>query len=210
MVDYGITRGGTITGPVTIRAAAPAGALLHVINTSAAPTDHSVILEAAASGDRIFGILATGDTQDRFNMRATGLMNWGPGNGAVDVNLFRSGAANLETQDYLVMPNGQSNADFAAYGGAAKSLAAGTAGGGVSVAEGANARSGTLVLTGATPVVVANTSITATTRIQLTHNVPGGTPAFAWVSARSAGVSFTVTGTAGDTSTLAYFLVEPF
>ena len=126
-----------------------------------------------------------------------------------DVNLYRDGANNLRTDDHFHMPTGQSDGDFNGFAGDAKALAAGTAGGGLAVKEGSNARSGTLVLTGATPVVVANSSVTATTRIQLTTNVPGGTPAHFWVSARSAGVSFSVTGTAGDTSTLAYLLVEP-
>lgn len=126
-----------------------------------------------------------------------------------DVNLYRQSADVLQTDDYFVMPNGQANGDFTSFGGDAKALTAGTAGGGLAIKEGTNARSGTLVLTGATPVVVNNSSITATTRIYLTANAPGGTPGHFWVSARSAGTSFSVTGTAGDTSTLAYFLVEP-
>lgn len=84
-----------------------------------------------------------------------------------------------------------------------------TAGKGLQVKEGSNATLGTLTLTGATPVVVATTAVAATSRIFLTHNTPGGTPAFAWVSARSAGVSFSVTGTAGDTSTLAWLIINP-
>lgn len=83
------------------------------------------------------------------------------------------------------------------------------AGKGLKIKEGSNARMGTLTLNGATPVVVSNTSVTANTRIFLTHNTPGGTPAFCWVSARSASTSFSVTGTASDTSTVAYVLVEP-
>lgn len=127
-----------------------------------------------------------------------------------DVSIYRQAADVLRSDDYTVLSNGgQSNADWYAYTGNAKALVAGTAGGGLAIAEGANARSGRLVLNGATPVVVPNTSVTADTEIQLTHNIPGGTPAFAWVSARNPGVSFTVTGTAGDTSTVAFFLVEP-
>lgn len=123
-------------------------------------------------------------------------------------NLYDA-AGNLQTDDYFVMPNGQASGDFTAYGGDAKALAAGTAGGGLAVKEGANARMGTLTLNGATPVVTANTSITATTRIFLTAQTAGGTPGHFWVSARAAGTSFSVTGTAGDTSTVAYLLVEP-
>lgn len=84
-----------------------------------------------------------------------------------------------------------------------------TIGKGLQVKTGSNARFGTLTLNGATPVVVSNTSVTADTGIFLTTKTAGGTPAFYWVSARSAGVSFSVTGTAGDTSVLNWFLVEP-
>ena len=86
---------------------------------------------------------------------------------------------------------------------------AGTAGKGLQVKEGTNARMGVLTLNGATPVVVSNTSVTANTRIFLTANASGGTPAHFWVSARSAGASFSVTGTAGDTSVVAWLLIEP-
>lgn len=88
-------------------------------------------------------------------------------------------------------------------------LIAATAGKGLQVKEGSNATMGTLTLNGATPVVVSTTAVTATSRIFLTHNAPGGTPAFAWVSARSAGASFSVTGTALDTSTVAWLIVNP-
>lgn len=84
-----------------------------------------------------------------------------------------------------------------------------SAGGGLRVKEGSNATMGTLALNGATPVVVATSAVKANSRIFLTHNTPGGTPAFAWVSARSAGVSFSVTGTALDTSTVAWLIINP-
>lgn len=80
---------------------------------------------------------------------------------------------------------------------------------GLRVAEGANAKQGTAVLV-AGSVVVANTSVTANSRIFLTSNVPGGTPGFVRVSARTAGTSFTITSSSGtDTSTIAYQIFEP-
>lgn len=85
----------------------------------------------------------------------------------------------------------------------------GTAGNGLQVEEGVNATMGTLVLTGATPVTVNTTAVTATSRIFLTHNVVGGTPAFCWVSGRVAATSFAVTGVALDTSTIAWLIVNP-
>lgn len=92
----------------------------------------------------------------------------------------------------------------------AGSLDISTAGAGLKVAEGSNAKQGTLTLNGTTAVVVANTSVTANSRIFLTIQVPGGTVGSAYVSARTAGTSFSVKSTTvGDTSTCAYFITEP-
>lgn len=83
-----------------------------------------------------------------------------------------------------------------------------TVGNGLYIKEGANATMGTLTLNGTTGVVVSTTKVTANSRIFLTHNVTGGTPGFCYVDTRSAGTSFTVKGTAGDTSTVAWLIVE--
>ena len=68
---------------------------------------------------------------------------------------------------------------------------------------------GTVVLNGTTAVVVPATAVTANSRIFLTIQSPAGTPGSPYVSARSAGVSFSVKSTAGDTSTCAWFILEP-
>ena len=102
----------------------------------------------------------------------------------------------------------------AATGGISKVLNNGhlditTAGAGLQVAEGANAKQGTAVLVAGT-VTVANTSVTANSRIFLTCQIPGGTPGFLRISARTAGVSFTIlSSNAADTSTVAYEIFEP-
>ncbi len=89
-------------------------------------------------------------------------------------------------------------------------LIANTAGKGLKVKEGSNARMGTLTLTGATPVVVATTAVSATSRIFMTVQDPnGGTPAFCYVTSRIAATSFTVQGVALDTSIVAWLIVEP-
>ncbi len=115
-----------------------------------------------------------------------------------------------KSSEYFEMDQGgQSTADFIAFAGDAKALSCGSAGGGLAVKEGANARSGAAVLVAGT-VVVPNTSVTATTRIQLTSQVDGGTPGFQRVSARTPGTSFTIlSSNVADTSTVAWFLVEP-
>lgn len=164
------------------------GNAITVGNQAPGGTGGTVFIAQAAASNAL-AIEVPGDTLNRFVVRGSGNVEWGSGSATRDVTLART-AANLLTL---------TTAD----------LAIGTAGRGLQVKEGANARMGTLVLTGATPVVVANTSVTANTRIFLTANAPGGTPGHFWVSARSAGTSFSVTGTAGDTSTVAYLLVEP-
>jgi hypothetical protein len=81
---------------------------------------------------------------------------------------------------------------------------------GLAVAEGSNAKQGiTGAMTGGT-ITVANTSVTASSRIFLTAQNTGGTAGALRVSARSAGVSFTITSSSGsDTSTVAYQIFEP-
>lgn len=82
------------------------------------------------------------------------------------------------------------------------------AGHGLQVAEGTNAKQGTATLTAGT-VTVSNASVTATSRIFLTTQTPGGTVGSPYVSARTAGTSFTITSTsATDTSTVAYEIFE--
>jgi hypothetical protein len=91
----------------------------------------------------------------------------------------------------------------------AGNVAVGTAGSGLRVKEGSNAKQGTATLT-AGSAVVSNTSVTASSRIFLTSNADGGTPGWLRVSARSAGTSFTITSSSGtDTSTVAYEIFEP-
>jgi hypothetical protein len=167
-------------------------------------------LSADTTTTDVFAIFVTGDTTDRFRSDATGKFRWGPGNAARDTNLYRSNVGELRTDTFFIAGGGaQSNAEFTAYTGASKALIAGTAGGGLAVAEGSNARMGRATLVGGT-VVVANTSVTANTEIFLTCNTSAGTPGFLRVSARTPGTSFTILSSSGtDTSVVSYLLVEP-
>ncbi len=84
-----------------------------------------------------------------------------------------------------------------------------TAGKGLRVAEGTNAKQGTATLVAGT-VTVANTSVTANSRIFLTAQNNSGTVGSVSVSARTAGTSFTIKSTsAADTSLVAYEIFEP-
>jgi hypothetical protein len=59
-------------------------------------------------------------------------------------------------------------------------------------------------------VVVANTTVTATSNIYVTSQVDGGAPGFLRVSTRTAGTSFTITSSSGtDTSTVAWLMIDP-
>lgn len=78
-----------------------------------------------------------------------------------------------------------------------------------SVPTGTNKRIGVLTLNGATPVTVPNTLVTANSAIFLTEKTIAGTRGDRWVSGRSVGVNFSVTGTASDTSVLNWMIVEP-
>jgi hypothetical protein len=110
---------------------------------------------------------------------------------------------------FEIVNGGQCDTDFTFFAGDSKAVTIGSAGGGLAIKQGSNARSGRSVLAGGT-VVVANTSVTATTDIQLTSQVDGGTPGWLRVSARTVGTSFTILSSSGtDTSTVAWLMVEP-
>lgn len=85
-----------------------------------------------------------------------------------------------------------------------------SAGAGLKVAEGSNAKQGTFTLTGGgTTQAIPNTSVTANSRIFLGEQVAGGTPGLIGVASRIAGTSFTVSCVTTDTSTYAYEIFEP-
>lgn len=140
-----------------------------------------------------------GGTGALFNVTSAGVIGLGSGTGAVDTTLTRTAAGALNT-----------NGTFTVGSNNAKGLNLNTIGGGISIKEGTNARMGIAPLNGTTAVTIANTSVTAGTRVFLTINNPGGTVGSPYVSGRVAGTSFDVKSTtAGDTSTVAWMLVEP-
>lgn len=141
--------------------------------------------------DAIFasaGLIAGGGTTPYWAVSNTGVITFGDGTAARDTNLYRSAASVLATDD-----------DFAIN----------VAGKALKIKEGSNATMGTATCNGATPVTVSTTAVTANSRIFITINTVGGTPALVWVSSRSAGVSFAITSVAGNTSVVAWLIVEP-
>lgn len=79
----------------------------------------------------------------------------------------------------------------------------------ISLLDGSNKRMGQATLVGGT-ISVANTSVTASTRIFLSHANTSGTLGHLYISARVAGTSFDITSSSGtDTSTVNWLLIEP-
>lgn len=80
---------------------------------------------------------------------------------------------------------------------------------GPEITEGSNAAMGTATLVAGT-VTVSNTLVTANSRVFLTGQNAGTAQGSLYISARSAGVSFTITSTnASDDRSVAYMIVEP-
>ena len=91
----------------------------------------------------------------------------------------------------------------------AKDLISDIAGGGIKIKEGSNARMGVATLVAGT-VTVANTSVTAATRIFVTNGGINGTAGFLGISTTVPGTSFTITSSsATDTSKVNWLLIEP-
>lgn len=141
----------------------------------------------------VFGARTTGDANNRIEMDADGALRMGAGVIAPAVSVSAFGNQLLTSGDI----NCQGNLDIS------------TTARGLRVAEGTNAKQGIATLVAGT-VTVANTSVTANSRIILTTQTPGGTAGFLVVSARVAGTSFTIlSSNAADTSVVAYEIFEP-
>src|SRR5262249_39141703 len=88
-------------------------------------------------------------------------------------------------------------------------LTLGTVGNEFSIKEGTNASMGAATLALGT-VTVNTTAVTANSRIFLTIQSAAGVIGTPYISARTAGTSFTITSTSAlDTSKIAWLIVEP-
>lgn len=159
------------------------------------PAQISVPLDLTATGTSpVFGAATTGDAVNRVELDADGGIRFGSGAAPVDTLFNRTAANTLHVAGTL---QASGNLDVT------------SAGSGLKVAEGANAKQGTFTLTGVTSQAVPNTSVTANSRIFLCEQVAGGTPGLIGVASRIPGTSFTVSCVATDTSTYAYEIFEP-
>ncbi|MET9816507.1 glycosyl hydrolase family 28-related protein [Streptomyces sp. NPDC006355] len=116
-------------------------------------------------------------------------------------------SGNLNVGGYLAAASGQSGGVWNIWDATAKALNLGSAGGGVAIAEGGNARMGVATLAAGT-VTVANTSVTANTRVAPFRQAAGGTLGHLSVT-KNPGVGFTITSSSNaDTSVVAWVLFE--
>lgn len=184
-----VTGKSTFSDQITINSGDGAGALFiaQFIGTNRNPG--TITQQESASGNGAYGLFVTGDSVPRFTWMATGAISWGSGSATQDVTLGRSGAGVLSVT--------------------LGSFSVTTAGQGLRVKEGSNAKQGTATLSAGT-VTVSNTSVTSSSRIFVGTATPGGTVGAPFVSSVTAGTGFTIKSTSStDTSVVAYEIFEP-
>lgn len=173
--------GGQYNYPTTVRFSNLTTAITATANIASQPS---------ASGNTVLStnVNAT-DAFDRYRLTADGQVVIGPGTAARDTTYGRTAANQfgLTTTDLAVV----------------------TAGRGIKIAEGTNAKMGITGAMTAGTITVATTAVNANSRIFLTAQNTGGTPGALRVSTITAGTSFVITSTsASDTSTVAWFIVD--
>jgi hypothetical protein len=148
---------------------------------------------------QVNGIVSIGASSDEFQLRSLA--------GYAKIQSYGGRVLSLNEEGNNVAIGGNSASyKLDVQGG---DIATTTVGKGFRVKEGTNAKMGTATLSAGT-VTVSTTAVTANSRIFLTAQNTGGTPGALRVSARSSGTSFTITSTSNtDTSTVAWFIVEP-
>lgn len=132
--------------------------------------------------------------------------------GGTIVNMMSANAQDLE---YLFFKNGEAGkvgvrtaAPTEALG-VNGNIALETAGNGLEIKEGTNARMGTVALASGIGTV-STTTITATSRVMLTAQDGTVNAGAVWVSGRTAGTSFVISSTDGaDARTVAWVILEP-
>lgn len=87
----------------TVTGANSGGKLLAVTNTTSSPTNSNILVTANAAGDASYGVAVNGDTNNRWFADSNGLMQWGPGNAAVDTVAGRAGGGVWYTSKNLLV-----------------------------------------------------------------------------------------------------------
>ncbi len=184
-----VTGKSTFDDEITISSADSSGALFifQTVPTSANPG--TISHSESAAGNGAYGVFVNGDGHARMVWDSNGKFRWGPGSAGLDVSLERTATGILSVS--------------------AGSFSVTTAGQGLRVKEGSNAKQGVATLAAGT-VTVANTSVTASSRIFVGTATPGGTVGAPFVSSVTPGTGFTIKSTSStDTSVVAYQIFEP-
>lgn len=180
-------------------------------------------ISSSGVGVSIQGLVGqTGMGFEYKNSNGTSLLRFDPtsngSSGMLFANYMNSGGLNVNTitaqsvgVNITITPNVGFNLTVAGPQSVTGHLSISTAGSGLKIAEGTNARMGVSTLSAGT-ITVSNTSVTATTRIFLTTQSLGTVtaPKAIAVTARTASTSFTITSEdVTDTSVIAWALFDP-
>jgi hypothetical protein len=197
----------TRTGSITVTLpAAPGDNSAVIVKMIAVAASNTVTV--AASGTDVFDV-AGGTTTRTLSMLNQGLvLQYGAAAGIWYVQADDLPLADLDAR-YFSAAGGNVGGSVTVLSG---EVDVATPGLGLAVAEGdgSHAKQGAVVLTTGGTTVVANSAVTASSRIFLTSQADGGAPGWLRVSARTPGTSFTITSSSStDTSTVAYEIYEP-
>lgn len=153
-----------------------------------------LILQVPAGANPVFGAQAIGDVNSRAELNADSSLVFGDGVNPPDTAIKRVSPGTVQFPGQV---NVFGSVDIAATGA------------GLRVKAAANCKMGTGVLVAGT-VTIANTSVTATSKIFLTDTSNGANLGVLSVGAINAGVSFVVNSSQGlDTGSFNYLIVEP-
>lgn len=150
-----------------------------------------VAIQPFAAGNNCLALNVQGnDANDRFRLTGDGAINIGPGNAARDTQWGRQGVANIGTTNSDITIN--------------------LAGKTLMVKSGANAKAGTVTANGTTAVTVTTTAITANSVVVFGLKTAAGTAATQapYMSAVTAGTSFQIKSSAGDTSVYNWVILD--
>lgn len=207
-----ITGGLAVTGPASVTAVEPSGGLasLTVENLNTGFFLHVFDCFAPNLTDNEAAQFHVGKQGSSFNNAEFSYVYHNPGPSIFNMAMQGKGFILSYDDNGKVYTGNVSNVLDDGSGNASVSgnFDVATAGKGLQVKEGSNAKQGTATLSAGT-VIVSNTSVTASSRIFLTAQDNNSTGALR-VSARTAGTSFTITSSnAGDSGVVAYEIFEP-
>lgn len=99
--EVGVGVSSSLAGRVDFRTGSAGQTVLNLQNTSGASTAALLKINGDTSTSVLMVSLVTGDTQNRFALRGSGQLEFGPGSGARDVNFYRSAAGILNSSGQL-------------------------------------------------------------------------------------------------------------